>query len=254
MRQQLDRLYRRGATGFAFACLFLGGCILAATVLPSIALLPGHRRERAQIVIRATFRFYLAMLQRLSLLHIDIDGRERLDHCRGRLVVANPPSLLDIVMLMALIPDAQCIIKHQLWSSRFLGGVMRHAGYIRNDLEPGALIEACRASLARGGNIIVFPEGTRSAPGGAPRFHRGFANIATLTGAQVQPIVITCTPPTLRKGDPWWAIPETRPVFQVLIKECLDADSYLGYRYRSVASRKLVERMEAYYAEQLAHV
>lgn len=254
MLQPLDRLYRKLATGFAFACLFLGGCILAATLFPVMALWPDHRRERTQSVIRGTFRFYLGMLQRLSLLRIEIHGREQLSDCEGRLIVANHPSLLDVVLLMALIPNAQCIVKHQLWNNRFLGGVMRRAGYIRNDLEAEGLIDACRNSLENGSNIIVFPEGTRSVISALPRFHRGFANIATMTGAKIQPIVITCTPPTLRKGDPWWVIPDTRPVFRVLIKECLDADSYLSYRYRGVASRKLVERMEAYYAEQLAHV
>lgn len=253
MLQQLDRIYRRGATAFAFAFIFFGGCILAATVLPSLAVIPGRRRERAQFVIRTTFRFYLTMLQSLSLLRLDVEGRDRLEGCRGRLIVANHPSLLDVVMLMALIPDAQCIVKHQLWNNRFLGGLVRRAGYIRNDLDADALIAACRSALDRGANIIVFPEGTRSAPGVTPRFHRGFANIATLTGAEVQPVVITCSPPTLRKGEPWWTIPDTRPLFRVIAKECLDADSYLGYRSRSVASRQLVARMEAYYAEELAH-
>jgi 1-acyl-sn-glycerol-3-phosphate acyltransferase len=252
MLQRLDRLYRQAATGFAFACLFIGGCLLAATVLPLLALVPGHRRERAQLVVRGTFRFYLAMLRCLSLLKLDIEGREKLAGCRGRLIVANHPSLLDVVMLMALVPDAQCIVKNQLWGNPFLGGLVRRAGYIRNDLEPEELIDACRSTLKRGGNIIIFPEGTRSVPGALPRFHRGFANIATLTRAQVQPVVITCSPPTLCKGDPWWSVPSTRPVFRVLIKDCVDETAYLDHRYRSLASRKLVSRMEAYYAEHLA--
>lgn len=254
MLKQLDHLYRQAATGFSFACLFLGGCILAATVFPLMALLPGHQRERTQLVIRTAFQSYLKMLQHLSLLRIEIEGQEQLKSCLGRLIVANHPSLLDVVLLMALIPNAQCIVKHQLWSNRFLGGLVRRAGYIRNDIETDALIDTCLSALKGGANIIVFPEGTRSIPGVTPRFHRGFANIATLTGATIQPIVITCTPPTLRKGDPWWAISDTRPVFRVHIKECLNADSYLNQNHRGIASRKLVEHMEAYYAEQLAHV
>src|SRR5258706_6417212 len=91
MLRQLDRFYRRGATGFAFGCLFLGGCALAATILPMLTIASGDQQERAQRVIRATFRFYLAMLQRLSLLRLDIDGREHLQGCRGRLIVANHP-------------------------------------------------------------------------------------------------------------------------------------------------------------------
>ncbi|MGE5540445.1 MAG: lysophospholipid acyltransferase family protein [Gemmatimonas sp.] len=253
MLRQLDRLYRQGATGFAFAWLFVGGAALAATVLPLLSLVPGHGRERAQAVIRLTFRWYLAMLRGLSLLRIRVEGRDRLERCRGRVIIANHPSLLDVVILMALVPNAQCIVKSALWSNRYLGGLVRRAGYIRNDLEPEALIAECRAALDRGANIIVFPEGTRSAPGFPPHFHRGFANIATRTGAPVQPVVITCSPPTLCKGEAWWAVPARRPVFRVTVSDCVSPEIYTTYRHRSLASRHLVARIEAYYAEQLAH-
>jgi 1-acyl-sn-glycerol-3-phosphate acyltransferase len=254
MPKRLDHLYRQAATGFAFACFFLGGGVLAALIFPALAWIPQYRRATAQRVIRSVFRFYLGMLQGLGLLRLEIEGRQRLDSCRGRLIIANHPSLLDVVMLMALTPNAQCIIKHELWNNRFLGGVMRRAEYIRNDLEGGALIEACRRSLDEGGNIIVFPEGTRSRPGVMPRFHRGFANIATLTQVEILPVVITCTPPTLMKGERWWVVPERRPTFRVAVGECLEANGYMTDHYRSRDSRTLVARMEAYYAERLANV
>jgi 1-acyl-sn-glycerol-3-phosphate acyltransferase len=253
MLQQIDRLYRTGATAFAFAFIFAGGCFLAVTVLTALAAMPGHRREWTQAVIRAIFRIYIAMLRALSLLRIEFEGRARLSRCHGTVIVANHPSLLDVVILMSVVPNAQCIVKSELWNNRYLGVLVRRAGYIRNDLAPDALIAECRAALDRGANIIVFPEGTRSEPGATPRFHRGFANIATLTGAAIQPVVITCTPRTLCKGEPWWAVPARRPVFRVIANACLEPATYSGYRYRSLASRQLVARMEAYYAEQLAH-
>jgi len=250
----LDRLYRQAATGFAFACFFLGGGVLAVVVFPVMAWFRQFRRQHAQRVIRSVFRFYLGMLQGLGLLRLEIGGRRRLDSCRGRLIIANHPSLLDVVMLMALTPNAQCIIKHELWNNRYLGGVMRRAEYIRNDLEGEALIGACRRALDGGANIIVFPEGTRSRPGVMPRFHRGFANIATLTQAEIVPVVITCSPPTLVKGEHWWVVPATRPTFRVIVGEHLETSGYKTDRHRAVDSRRLVARMEAYYAERLANV
>lgn len=254
MLKPLEHLYRQGATGFAFACFFLGGGFLAAVVLPVLGWFPHHRRQRVQGLLRWIFRVYLGMLRGLGLIRLEIEGGDTLRHCQGRLIIANHPSLLDVVILMALTPNAQCIIKRELWNNRFLGGVMRRAEYIRNDLEGGALIEACRRSLDEGGNIIVFPEGTRSRPGVMPRFHRGFANIATLTQVEILPVVITCDPPTLTKGERWWVVPATRPTFRVVVGECLDADGYMTDRYRSMDSRRLVARMEAYYAERLANV
>lgn len=252
--RRLDYIWRLGATGAAFGFIFFGGGILAVSLLPLLELLPGRRRERAQSVIHSLFRFYIAMLQRLGLILLQIDGVERLDVQEGRLIVANHPSLLDVVMLMALIPRAQCIVKHELWAHPLLGPLMRRAGYIRNDLEPEMLVAACRDSLALGNNLIIFPEGTRSQPGAAPRFRRGFANLATLTGAPIQLVLITCSPPTLIKGEPWWRIPPRRPLFRLVVGECLEANLYMQDRCRSLAARALVQDLEQYYAEKLGYV
>lgn len=251
MRRRIDRLWRLGGTAFAFSFIFFGGGLLAATLLPVLALVPGNQRERVQAIIRLSFRFYLFTLQGLGVIRVEIEGRERLNTTGGRIIIANHPSLLDVVMLMALVPRAQCIVKHELWNSLLLGRLMRRAGYIRNDLAADELVEACRAALDQGLSLIIFPEGTRTQPGSMPRFRRGFANLATLAGATIQLVVITCDPPTLVKGEPWWRIPARKPHFRLVVDECLDANMYLRYRYRSIAARKLVAYLEAHYAEKL---
>ncbi|HEV2676099.1 MAG TPA: lysophospholipid acyltransferase family protein [Aliidongia sp.] len=220
-------------------------------MLPVLALLPGNQRDRARAIVQLSFRFYLAILQFLGVIRVDVEGGGRLKEAGGRIVVANHPTLLDVVMLMALVPRAQCIIKHELWTSPLLGGLMRRAGYIRNDLPADALVEACRQALDQGQSLIIFPEGTRTKPGALPRFRRGFANLATIAGAAIQLVVITCDPPTLFKGDPWWRIPVRKPHFHLVVDECLDANMYLRYPYRSIAARKLVAYLEAHYAEKL---
>ncbi|HEY1723638.1 MAG TPA: lysophospholipid acyltransferase family protein [Magnetospirillaceae bacterium] len=250
----LNYWWRLGATGIAFACIFFGGGVLAVTVLPIIALASGHRRDHAQAVIRALFRIYIKALQALGLIRLEIEGVERLEAAGGRMIIANHPSLLDVVMLMALIPRAQCIVKHELWEHRFLGPVMRRAGYIRNDLAPEDMVAACRASLQAGDSLIIFPEGTRSRSNHPVLFRRGFANLATLMGAPIQPVLITCDPPTLIKGEPWWHIPPRRPLFRLVVDECMNVDDYMKYPYRSIAARRLVKFFENYYAEKLANV
>ena len=128
---------------------------------------------------------------------------------------------------------------------------MRKAGFIRNDLDPELLIAECKKSLECGKSLIIFPEGTRTPLGCLPHFQRGFANIATLTSAPIQLVLITCTPPFLYKGAPWWHAPSRPSLFKVEIGESLDAGSYLLYGERSIAARKLVESLELYYAKQL---
>ena len=238
-------------TGIAFACIFFGGGVLAVTLLPVLAILPGHRQERARRTIHHAFRIYIAILRLLNLIKLRTNGLEKLDLATGRMIVANHPSLLDVVLLISVLPNAQCIIKHQLWNHRFLGPLMRSAGYIRNDLPPEEMVATCKHSLDRGNCLIIFPEGTRSVPGQALRLRRGFANLATLTDAPVQPVTITCDPPTLIKGEKWWRLPPRTPLFTVTVSDCLDPDLYARYQYRSLAARKLVQALEAHYAEHL---
>jgi 1-acyl-sn-glycerol-3-phosphate acyltransferase len=142
----------------------------------------------------------------------------------------------------------QCIVKHELWQSRYLGGVVRQAGYIRNDLPPEELLEACRAAIAAGCNLMIFPEGTRTRPEEPVRFHRGFANIALLTGADIQTVSIRCNPMFLMKGQPWWQIPPTRPKFIIRIGTSLDIKEASRDIARPLAARAVVRGLEEYYA------
>jgi 1-acyl-sn-glycerol-3-phosphate acyltransferase len=235
----------------ALAFIFVGGGLLATTILPILTLFPGRQQERTQFLIHISFRFYLRMLRFFRMIRLEVDGAEKLAGCIGKMVISNHPSLLDVVILMALIPKIQCIVKHELWNHRLLGGLMRRAGYIRNDLDPEKLVANCKASLGEGRCLIIFPEGTRTLPGNLPRFQRGFADIATLTGTPIQLVFITCSPPFLFKGEPWWRVPPQKPFFRVFIGECLDANSYLLYGQRGIAARKLVESLELYYEQQI---
>ena len=127
--------------------------------------------------MRWAFRAFVGMLTGLRVIEVKIDDPGLLRGSKGVIVVANHPTLIDIVLLSAFIPRAQCIVKRELLDSPFLGRIVRGSGYIPNDLEPEALVDACRAALADGRSLIVFPEGTRSRPGVPLHFHRGFAHL-----------------------------------------------------------------------------
>lgn len=254
--RQIDRLWRLAATGFAFGALGIGGFVIAVLIVPPVTWALRDRlarARRAQSIIRASFRFYVAMLRGLGVLRLEVIGAERLYSCRGHLVIANHPTLLDVVLIMALLPRGQCVVKHQLWDHPLLGPLMRVAGYIRNDQEPEGFIADCAAALQAGNNLIIFPEGTRSVPGRQPRFQRGFAHVATLTGADLQLVTITCDPITLIKGQPWYVIPERPPTFRIEIGEQLRTQTFLDTPSRARGARRLVSHLESYYVGKVKH-
>lgn len=256
MFSRLDRTYRTLGTGFFFAALFGGGAAIAAIAFPIIGLTTreaGRRRERKQYLIHLLFRTYIGAMRLMRLASFDFRGLERLHDAPGRMLIANHPSLLDVVILMALIPRAQCIVKQSLWDNPYLGRLVRGAGYISNALPSEQLLAACRESIEQGACLIIFPEGTRTTPGEPMRLQRGFANIALLLGIEIQLVTITCTPATLLKDQPWYAIPPRRPVFCVDVGEMISVRHMLESHERPLAARKLVRMVAAYYESKLAN-
>ncbi|MGA3002561.1 MAG: lysophospholipid acyltransferase family protein [Acetobacteraceae bacterium] len=249
----IQRSWRVLATGFAFACFFLGGAVLAGIVFPVLAIREVGREDRTQRLISRTFRFYLAMLRVLGLIGLEIVNGEQLATCQGKIIVANHPTLLDVVFLMAMTPRVCCIVKHELWDNRYLKGVVRAAGYIRNDLPPDLTIEACRRALDQGNNLIIFPEGTRSRIGEPLRFHRGVANIAMLTRTSIQLVVISCNPLTLTKGEPWYRVPSRRPWFRLEIAHRMDIERFMAYSHRGLGARRLMMELREFYSGRLAN-
>lgn len=204
--------WRVVATGYNFAFFFIGGLVLALTALPLARLLPGtaaRKNERARAVVHRIFRYFVWQMQITGCIRVEVRDRARLAACDGLLVVANHPTLIDVVLLIALLPRASCVVKAELFRSATLRGVVRATGYISNS-DPESLLRQCRDSFAAGQSIIVFPEGTRSRTGEPLQFQRGAAQIAVRCNADVAPVLITCEPPMLRKGEPWYRVPPRR--------------------------------------------
>lgn len=188
MPEFIWRCWRLAITGLSFSLFALGGLLLSLTVFPALFLISRSERTRnsyARSVIHQVYRLYLWFLRVIGFAKFEIDDRERLAACRGRLIIANHPTLLDVVILMSVVPRVQCVVKHQLWRNIFVRGVVSATGYIRNDLAPNEILDRCSESLAAGENLLIFPEGSRTTPGAMPRFQRGFANVAIAANADI---------------------------------------------------------------------
>lgn len=254
MLRSLERLWRSFGTGLFLAIIGVGGTALAMTVFPLVAALTRdqeRRRLRIQRVLHQSFKVYCRAIHLLRVADVEMTGVERLRDLRGAMIIANHPSLLDVVMIMAAIPNVQCVVKGGLWKNPFFRLTVEGACYIRNDLDPESLIAACVGTLRAGNNLIVFPEGTRTALGQPVRCQRGFANIAVEAEANIQLICISATPPLLHKGNPWWKVPATKTKFHMWASDHLDIKPFLGYRFRSKATRKIVEMVESFYTNAL---
>ena len=246
-------LWRLIATALSFALFGLGGLCLRLVVFPVVNRLPGDalaRRRRARLTNSRLFWFFVQFMYRSGVLTYEVQGAERLGR-PGQLVIANHPSLIDVVVLVSLIRDANCVVKQSLWDNPFTRGPIRAAQYISNNGSAEMLDEAAEA-LQQGQTLIIFPEGTRTTPGQPPQFHRGAAAIALRGAKLVTPVVISVTPTTLTKAEPWYRIPSRRFHFHLRVGDDIDPQAFASQGAAPIASRRLNNHLHQHFIKELA--
>jgi len=165
------------------------------------------------------------------------------------MILANHPSLIDVVFLLAFVPGAGCVVKAGLWRNPLTRGAVTLAEFIRNDSTADMIVSAA-AALHDGQPLIFFPEGTRTRPRQPLAFHRSGANIALRAAASVTPVYIRVAPTTLTKAEPWHRIPARRPHFTLAVGEDVDLRPCRGAPL-PLASRDLNERLQALFEAEL---
>jgi len=226
--RKLNHAWRVFATGFVFVLFGVGALVISVTMFPLLRLSTWNAdtaRRRIQHGMQLTFRAYMETMRVLGILTYRVDGAERLRK-PGRLIVANHPTLLDVVLLVSQMPEVDCIVKSGLWRNPFLRWPVSWAGYLPNAAGE-KLIEECSATLRCGHSLLVFPEGTRTVPGKPLHMQRGAAHIALAADADILPVTITCEPPTLFKGNPWYRVPARRFHLHVVVGEPMAAREFI---------------------------
>jgi 1-acyl-sn-glycerol-3-phosphate acyltransferase len=253
--QRIGQLWRLFGTGVSFLIFGIGGLVLGLLLFPALLiLLPQHigRQKLARRTIARCFSAFVWLMKSLGVLAYEIIGDPEAAPNRNCLIVANHPTLIDVVFLIALFPHADCVIKSALWRNPFTRGAVSAANYISND-NSAEVIERCVNRLRGGSSLILFPEGTRTGPQAEPVFKLGAAAVAVGACAVVQPVLIRCDPPTLYKRDAWYNTPSRKPFFQFEILAPLEvvelAPTDAGPRQQRRAFNAALER---FFRERLA--
>lgn len=188
------------------------GCILLAFGLFPLMWLLIHPRSLYIRAMRATisffFRVFVLFMRLLGVISLRFENKEHLKNAKGLIICANHPSLLDVVMMISVVPNADCIVNQKLFKNPFIGFVIKNV-YIPNSTSPEDTINRSAASLAQGNNLIIFPEGTRTVQGEPLKFRRSSAQISLRSNRNILPIGIKTNDPVgLRKGDSFFVAPE----------------------------------------------
>ncbi|AGC44625.1 hypothetical protein MYSTI_03313 [Myxococcus stipitatus DSM 14675] len=252
MLERLDYVWRVLATGFCFATFGLGGLALRVLYFPLLSLFVRHKPRRtrlARLAVHYSFRFFIELMRMSGVLRYRVEGVEKLSRS-GLLILANHPTLIDVVFLISLVPNADCVVKASLANNPFTRGPVEATGYLCNDSGP-ELVKACIASVKAGNNLIIFPEGTRTPVSGPMKLQRGAANIAVRGPCDITPVTIECKPLSLTKGLPWWRVPPSRMNFTIVVRDDIAvAPMVEEAQGEALAARSLTERLHTYFSTE----
>ena len=186
--------------------------LVALLLYPLLPRATGQRVGRAGIAFG--YRIFWAAARASGLLRMDAQALRPMADERGLVIVANHPSLLDALMLVAQLPRSFCVMKASLMRNPFLGPGALLARYSRNDCAR-TMVRQAVDDLRAGGQLVMFPEGTRTTGTALHPFHGGFALIARRAQVPVQTVFIDTTSPYLGKGWPIWKLPPLPIEFSV---------------------------------------
>ncbi|MBP0446352.1 1-acyl-sn-glycerol-3-phosphate acyltransferase [Roseomonas sp. SSH11] len=135
----------------------------------------------------------LWLLRVICGIRLRVTGKEHLPVNGPALIAAQHQSAFDTVVWHALLPRPAYVMKAELMRIPGWGAMARHVHSIPVDREGGSaalkrLVRAARDAAAAGYQVVIFPEGTRSAPGEVAPWQPGFAAMAATTGLPVVPV------------------------------------------------------------------
>lgn len=157
-------------------------------------------RPWAMAGLRAHARTTVWLLRWIVGARMVVRGRENLPE-GAYLVAAKHQSAWDTIALILLFPDPALVMKAELLRIPVYGWFCKKFGMIPIQRETGpsalrAMLKEAKARAADGRQVLVFPEGTRRAPGAPPDYKPG---VLLLYDA----LEIPCVPVALNSGLFW---------------------------------------------------
>lgn len=172
------------------------------TAIWTVALLPVALmgRDTFMKAIRAWVRSILLLLR--VIVGVKVEFRNTSLTPPGALLVASKhQSALETLALMLVFDRPVFILKKSLTRIPIFGWYITRMGHIGVDRAAGAsalraMMHEAKAAVADGAQIVIFPEGTRRAPGAEPDYKPGVIQMYRQLGA-------TCLPVALNTGLFW---------------------------------------------------
>lgn len=178
----------------AFLYVFTALCsVIAATLgVVSPRRLPGFSRGWS--------KSWLAVYKAICGVSYVVQGAEHLPS-GGYVIAMKHQSTWDTFAMFAIFPEPVFVFKGELAKIPFFGLALVRLGCVPINRSAGraaldAMAQGTAAACAKGKQVVIFPEGTRSSLGAAPNYKTGVSHIYATLG-------LPCVPVALNSGLLW---------------------------------------------------
>lgn len=174
-----------------FNGFFFGSMVLVLLWMRIWLPLP---RRIMQGTARAWTRWNRLALRWIVGLHLEVRGLERVPP--GPVILASKhQSAWDTIVFFLFFDDVRYVVKRELLSIPLWGWYAWKCGSIAVDRSGGTavlrkLVRETKSALADGAKVVIFPEGTRSAPGTHRPYLPGVASLYRATDVPVVPVAL----------------------------------------------------------------
>jgi 1-acyl-sn-glycerol-3-phosphate acyltransferase len=237
-------------SAWGYAILAFGVVVLAlicftwalASLVLNLLLPAEAGRRTGRVGAMWCFRIFLAIMETAGAWRLDLEALDELRDAGPLIIAPNHPSLLDAVLVISRLPNAVSVMKQALLGNFLLAPASRLARYVHNDTLI-RLAARADAELRLGGQLLLFPEGTRSTADPIGPFTDAVGAIARHSAVPVQAVIIEADSRFLGKD---WPV-SRRPAFPLAYR------IRLGRRFdppRDV--RAFTAELERYFTRELA--
>ncbi len=174
---------------YVFGSLFWSIALLWTFIYPP---------RRCTALISRYYAGYIALIEKYVMgLHLELRGLENLPKDSQYIIAAKHQSAYETLKLpfMAKLDYPVIVLKKELTRLPVWGMYPARMGLIAIDRSAGmesmrAMIAGCRAAMADKRNVIIFPQGTRVAPGAIDDYKPGLAKIYKDLNVPIVPMAL----------------------------------------------------------------
>jgi 1-acyl-sn-glycerol-3-phosphate acyltransferase len=178
---------------------YIPGFIFLFSPFYLLALIFSRNRESSFQRLNSRFYRIFFSLVRILIPRVRFEISPDVYAIRSSVILCNHLSYLDPILLISLFPGQKTIVKRDLFALPIFGWMLRQSGYLPSLVEGPNVplvmqqVQEMKNYLVSGGNLFIFPEGTRSRNGRIGPFNKGAFRIARICKAPISVLVIRNT-------------------------------------------------------------